>query len=213
MLVTLGSCRSQMWTTVLAIVLYNPLLSLAALTGKQFGVTLHLPYVTVGSFTSDSSSFFESISSFVLAQSVQCDPTQIHVFFDFDQPFNGMIYAEDFFRKPSCKVYGSSSKKVSISLPLNIDSAREPFCGVRLDKVLVLQKKFQLNQFSTEFHCLTKFFSWSQAEISKLFCVQRKELYCRCVSVVIQGGPSLLYGFWPSITGRMVNRSVNFVHF
>ena len=70
-----------------------------------------------------------------LDQNVQCDPKQIHVFFHFDKPFDGVIYAKGFHSKEKCKIFGQKKNKLSISLLLNVNSEEEPYCGVKLNKV------------------------------------------------------------------------------
>ena len=41
----------------------------------------------------------------LIGQSVECDPSQMHVFFDFDEDFKGIIYSKEFFAKPGCQVF------------------------------------------------------------------------------------------------------------
>lgn len=42
-------------------------------------------------------------------ESVQCDPQMMHVFFEFDQPFRGAIYAEGHHDDPRCRIYGEGT--------------------------------------------------------------------------------------------------------
>jgi hypothetical protein len=74
-------------------------------------------------------------SFFLSDQGVQCDPRQMHVFFDFAEPFIGVVYAKNHHNDESCRVYGTGARKLSLSVLLNIDPSRKPFCGVQLNKV------------------------------------------------------------------------------
>ena len=69
----------------------------------------------------------------IIGESVQCDPLQMHVLFEFAQPFYGVVHAEHYAHLDACRINGQGGRKVTLTIPLNTDTARTPYCGVKVD--------------------------------------------------------------------------------
>uniref|UniRef100_A0A914UT13 ZP domain-containing protein n=1 Tax=Plectus sambesii TaxID=2011161 RepID=A0A914UT13_9BILA len=92
---------------------------------------MHLLLTIVSLFVALSSS---SLAILLTDQGVQCDPRQMHVFFDFADPFYGVVFVKGHQNDDTCRVYGTGDRRLSLSVILNIDPTRKPYCGVQLNK-------------------------------------------------------------------------------
>ena len=54
------------------------------------------------------------------------------MFFEFEKPFSGTIFAKGHFASNDCKIQGNGSKAYTLVLPINTDKEAERYCGVRL---------------------------------------------------------------------------------
>ena len=67
----------------------------------------------------------------------------------FQQPFDGFIFAEDFYDKSGCRWYGNMRKHMNITIPITSESVSET-CGASVDKVKDQQQIMKHNPNKNE---------------------------------------------------------------
>lgn len=75
----------------------------------------------------------QETSPLIKERRVSCNSNSMDVDFEFNGPFNGVIYPDKHW-KDECKWFGNSARQKVITIPLNTDVVSGRYCGVSLDE-------------------------------------------------------------------------------